>query len=180
MGLYSSRGYIISPSLVEERRRYNNDPVESEESDIDEEDLANMDHAPNWANGPEADKKQGLRFTSRPEVADTGEECKLVLVVRTDLGMTKGKCALLLVAPSCGMMEDKLTKMDHRQDCSSMRACNPRLLQSHLQSRLKFTSSCRTSPSLGESRPGQDRSPKQVARRDPRTAQTSASLGRHR
>ncbi|KAL2203628.1 peptidyl-tRNA hydrolase [Sarocladium strictum] len=97
VGLYSSRGYIISPSLAEERRRYRNDPVESEESDIDEEDLANMDHAPNWANGPEADKKQGLRYTSRPEVADTGEECKLVLVVRTDLGMTKGK-----IAAQCG------------------------------------------------------------------------------
>lgn len=93
LGLYSSRGYLISPSLAEERRRFRNDPVESEESDIDEEDLVNLDHAPNWANGPEADKRQGLRYTSRPEVADNGEECKLVLVVRTDLGMTKGKIA---------------------------------------------------------------------------------------
>jgi PTH2 family peptidyl-tRNA hydrolase len=90
LGLYSSRGYLISPELAEERRRFRNDPVESEESDIDEDDMPNMDHAPNWANGPEADRRQGLRAGSRPEVADTGEECKLVLVVRTDLGMTKG------------------------------------------------------------------------------------------
>jgi hypothetical protein len=109
VGLYSSRGYIISPSLAEERRRYRNDPVESEESDIDEEDLANMDHAPNWANGPEADKKQGLRYTSRPEVTDTGEECKLVLVVRTDLGMTKGKshCRILRPHSAYGKQADQ-------------------------------------------------------------------------
>lgn len=96
LGLYTTRGYIISPSLVEERRRFRNDPVESEESDIDEEDLPSMDHAPNWANGEEADKRQGLRQTAKKEVGDTGEECKLVLVVRTDLGMTKGTFAYMV------------------------------------------------------------------------------------
>ncbi|KAK0386932.1 hypothetical protein NLU13_5245 [Sarocladium strictum] len=95
LGLFSARGYLISPALAEERRRFRNDPVESEESDIDEDELpaGTMDHAPNWANGAEADRRQGLRVGSRPEARDTGEECKLVLVVRTDLGMTKGKIA---------------------------------------------------------------------------------------
>ncbi|KAI9155404.1 Peptidyl-tRNA hydrolase 2 [Paramyrothecium foliicola] len=85
IGIYAIRGYFISPSLVEERRRNLHDPVESEESDVDDD--AALDHAPNWANGPEADRKQGL-VMEKP-----GEECKLVLVVRTDLGMTKGKIA---------------------------------------------------------------------------------------
>lgn len=34
--------------------------------------------------------KKGAK-EERNEVEDSGEECKLVLVVRTDLGMTKGK-----------------------------------------------------------------------------------------
>lgn len=90
-GIYAIRGYFISPSLAEERHRNLNDPVESEESDIDDD--AVMDHAPNWANGREADRKQGL-VAEKPK--DTGEECKLVLVVRTDLGMTKGTSILSL------------------------------------------------------------------------------------
>ncbi|RFU80703.1 peptidyl-trna hydrolase 2 [Trichoderma arundinaceum] len=97
-GIFTTRGYLISPALAEERRRYRNDPVESEESDIDEDDTV-LDHAPNWANGLDADRKQGLKFgdsgvaEKRRLMMDTSEECKLVLVVRTDLGMTKGKIA---------------------------------------------------------------------------------------
>jgi PTH2 family peptidyl-tRNA hydrolase len=110
LGIYAIRGYIISPSLVAEREASWKDPVESEESDIDEDDTI-LDHAPNWSNGEAADRKQGLRVekkvkkvveeevapprpTETDEVAvdegKAGEECKLVLVVRTDLGMTKG------------------------------------------------------------------------------------------
>jgi PTH2 family peptidyl-tRNA hydrolase len=91
-GIWTIRGYLISPSLVEERRRTLHDPVESDESEIDEDDTV-LDHAPNWANGADADRKQGLRALEEkkePVVKDNGEECKLVLVVRTDLGMTKG------------------------------------------------------------------------------------------
>jgi PTH2 family peptidyl-tRNA hydrolase len=96
-GVYTIRGYIISPGLTEERRANFNDPVESEESDVDEDDTI-LDHAPNWENGEEADRRQGLRAraqaapaAARPEpIVDATEECKLVLVVRTDLGMTKG------------------------------------------------------------------------------------------
>jgi len=103
LGIYSIRGYLISPALVEERRRNLKDPVESDESDVDEGDSI-LDHAPNWANGEEADQRDGLRVPEgepkkstgaavAPAAADSSEECKLVLVVRTDLGMTKGKIA---------------------------------------------------------------------------------------
>ncbi|POS75947.1 peptidyl-tRNA hydrolase PTH2 [Diaporthe helianthi] len=111
LGIYSIQGYIISPDLAKQSRANYEDPVDSDETDIDE-DETNMDHAPNWANGEEADRRQGLRYTgndkskadskkseagSVPSVEDTGEECKLILVVRTDLGMTKGK-----IAAQCG------------------------------------------------------------------------------
>ncbi|KAK5989303.1 Peptidyl-tRNA hydrolase 2 [Cladobotryum mycophilum] len=96
-GIFTVRGYLIPPSLTEERRRNRTDPVESEESDIDEGDTI-LDHAPNWANGEDADRKQGLRIAQPVEkkklaTGSSKEECKLVLVVRTDLGMTKGKIA---------------------------------------------------------------------------------------
>lgn len=102
LGIFTTRGYLISPALAEERRRNLHDPVESEESDIDEEDTV-LDHAPNWFNGEAADRRQGLRArgpnappqantsVQRGVGLDTNEECKLVLVVRTDLGMTKGR-----------------------------------------------------------------------------------------
>lgn len=101
LGVYSIRGYLISPDLKNERERYWKDPVESEESDVDEDDTI-LDHAPNWANGEDADRRQGLRATAAAASKTTSaakpaeqakkikEECKLVLVVRTDLGMTKG------------------------------------------------------------------------------------------
>lgn len=89
LGIYSIRGYLISPALKAERDGNWKDPVESEESDIDEDDTI-LDHAPNWANGEEADRRQGLRAAPQPAPLKSGEECKLVLVVRTDLGMTKG------------------------------------------------------------------------------------------
>ncbi|KAH6620950.1 peptidyl-tRNA hydrolase PTH2-domain-containing protein [Chaetomium sp. MPI-SDFR-AT-0129] len=101
LGIYALRGSIVSPELAAERHGNLNDPVESEESDIDEEQTL-LDHAPNWSNGVDADRKQGLRQGAgavsssglKPGVKiDTNEECKLVLVVRTDLGMNKGKMA---------------------------------------------------------------------------------------
>ncbi|KAH7040215.1 peptidyl-tRNA hydrolase PTH2-domain-containing protein [Microdochium trichocladiopsis] len=125
LGIYSIRGYLISPSLRAERAANLKDPVESDESDIDEDDTI-LDHAPNWTNGLDADRRQGLRVTEEeksssstkdgsqkkkkkggkkgaaeenmPKAGDAkegnaNEECKLVLVVRTDLGMTKGKIA---------------------------------------------------------------------------------------
>ncbi|KAI1809498.1 PTH2-domain-containing protein [Poronia punctata] len=110
LGLYSVQGYLVPPSLKSARKANLNDPVESDESDVDEDDTI-LDHAPNWANGVEADKRQGLRAQEKElqqkkkeeeeeeqddepvAVGKPNEECKLVLVVRTDLGMTKGKIA---------------------------------------------------------------------------------------
>lgn len=122
----------MSPELADERRHNLYDPVESDESDVDEGDTV-LDHAPNWANGVEADARDGLRQrgvaagagekknkkkgkkgavgeeearSSAPLVdvgtggnANANEECKLVLVVRTDLGMTKGTVISLSPLP---------------------------------------------------------------------------------
>ncbi|KKY37244.1 putative peptidyl-trna hydrolase pth2 [Diaporthe ampelina] len=109
LGIYSIQGYIITPEFAKQSRANYEDPLDSDETDIDENET-HLDHAPNWANGREADKKQGLRYLGNdksktssakaepvPSVEDTGEECKLILVVRTDLGMTKGK-----IAAQCG------------------------------------------------------------------------------
>lgn len=110
LGVYSIQGYLVSPDLKAEREHYWKDPVESEESDIDEDDTI-LDHAPNWANGEDADRRQGLRATAAATSKTTSaakpteqannikEECKLVLVVRTDLGMTKGSFPLSPIQP---------------------------------------------------------------------------------
>jgi len=99
IGIASSLGFFpipFAPKAAAARGISNyDDEEESEEEDIDESIL---DHAPNWSNGLEADKRDGLRAsTSTPTqkkleaiVENTDEPCKLVLVVRTDLGMTKG------------------------------------------------------------------------------------------
>ncbi|KAI1764306.1 PTH2-domain-containing protein [Hypoxylon sp. FL1150] len=119
LGVYSFRGYLfVSPALESERRQNLSDMPESDESDVDEDDTI-LDHAPNWANGEDADRRDGLRVpeakktkkskaakknedekaetatSARPTIEEgpANEECKLVLVVRTDLGMTKGKIA---------------------------------------------------------------------------------------
>ncbi|KAH6851001.1 peptidyl-tRNA hydrolase PTH2-domain-containing protein [Chaetomium sp. MPI-CAGE-AT-0009] len=100
LGVYTIRGSLTSPELAAERAANLRDPEESEESDVDEDESL-LDHAPNWANGPDADRRQGLRAGAGGGVEaapggvryDGEEECKLVLVVRTDLGMTKGKIA---------------------------------------------------------------------------------------
>jgi len=105
LGIGSSLGIIPNPFFPKEptKRGISNydDEEESEEEEVDE---AILDHAPNWANGFEADKRDGLRATAAAKakevkkekaVVELGddEECKMVLVVRTDLGMTKGKIA---------------------------------------------------------------------------------------
>ncbi|TVY81272.1 Peptidyl-tRNA hydrolase [Lachnellula suecica] len=105
IGIASSLGFLPIPFATKPQRQRGisnyDDEEESEEEDIDESIL---DHAPNWANGPEADKRDGLKAAApaaaqpqKPSLEDNDEECKLVLVVRTDLGMTKGK-----IAAQCG------------------------------------------------------------------------------
>merc|ERR1712144_70018 len=116
-GIGSGLGLFPNPFVTKEARKRGisnyDDEEESEEEDID---ASVLDHAPNWSNGFEADKRDGLRATSAakvkqepgikkegmdsiPEVKkeDVKQECKMVLVVRTDLGMTKGK-----IAAQCG------------------------------------------------------------------------------
>lgn len=120
-GIGSGLGIFPNPFVAKEPRKRGianyDDEEESEEEDID---ASILDHAPNWANGFEADKRDGLRVTSAAktkevkkeggvkkepgikqepgsEWEDTGEECKMVLVVRTDLGMTKGKSIFSLL-----------------------------------------------------------------------------------
>merc|ERR1712098_335529 len=112
-GIGSGLGLFPNPFVTKEARKRGisnyDDEEESEEEDID---ASVLDHAPNWSNGFEADKRDGLRATSAAKVKqepgikkegmdsipeDVNEECKMVLVVRTDLGMTKGK-----IAAQCG------------------------------------------------------------------------------
>ena len=100
LGTASSLNLLPSPFAPSKapRTRSRNDTTgyddesESSEEELDAEFV--LDHAPNWANGPEADRRDGLKAskpeTKAQEVVDDNEECKLVLVVRTDLGMTKG------------------------------------------------------------------------------------------
>lgn len=93
---------------------------DSSESSAEEIDASLLDHAPNWVNSLAADRRDGLKYeepvqekkkplkkkikggdkkieaVSKQEPFDehANEECKLVLVVRTDLGMTKGTRSL--------------------------------------------------------------------------------------
>lgn len=146
IGIASSLGLIPNPFVTREARRRGSisnydDEEESAEEDIDESIL---DHAPNWANGLEADKRDGLRATAagrteakkKEEVAKTGtgwedsnsnEECKLVLVVRTDLGMTKGLS--LSPFPSSIHPSTYLYLFSCRQNRSAMWPRNTSMLQ---------------------------------------------------
>lgn len=130
IGIASSLGFFPIPFVTKEAKARGisnyDDEEESEEEDIDESIL---DHAPNWANGVEADKRDGLRVAAKPERKeevgmaaweDSTEECKLVLVVRTDLGMTKGVYFFPLLA---------ILLTIARQNRCSMLARNSRLLQ---------------------------------------------------
>ena len=122
LGIASSLGLIPNPFVSKPPRTRGihnyDDEEESAEEEVDELGDGILDHAPNWANGYDADKRDGLRARTQaardgekknrpaaskevPEWANSQEECKLVLVVRTDLGMTKGRDLppLLLLFP---------------------------------------------------------------------------------
>jgi PTH2 family peptidyl-tRNA hydrolase len=112
IGIASSLGFLPIPFRPKARVKRGTENYDDEEESAEEEVDAGVliDHAPNWANGYEADKRDGLRVrrteaAAQPEPArspasrssqDSNEECKLVLVVRTDLGMTKGPISLPL------------------------------------------------------------------------------------
>lgn len=147
IGIASSLGFLPIPFMpaTPKKRGIDNydDEEESEEEDIDEEIL---DHAPNWANGVEADKRDGLRVVekevkkekksskkqdSEPELEDDGEECKLVLVVRTDLGMTKGMFSLRSTLTSLTFLGKIAAQCGH-----ATLACYKRLLRKDPKSAL--------------------------------------------
>lgn len=146
-GIGSGLGIFPNPFVAKEPRKRGIDNYDDEEESEDEDiDASILDHAPNWSNGFEADKRDGLRATAagkakdvkkevvkkepsikqEPEtesmekipdaLEDTGEECKMVLVVRTDLGMTKGmtlNCALykpLLTIPQAKLQHNADTR----------------------------------------------------------------------
>ncbi|CAG8984136.1 hypothetical protein HYALB_00006239 [Hymenoscyphus albidus] len=121
IGIASSLGFFPIPfqNAPPKKRglEHYDDEEESEEEDIEE---SLLDHAPNWANGVEADRRDGLKVQREGDGKGSGkgngkvkvekedgeeegkgwtskEEYKMVLVVRTDLGMTKGK-----IAAQCG------------------------------------------------------------------------------
>lgn len=167
VGVWSITGYIISPSLREERRRFHGDPIESDESDIDEDDTT-LDHAPSWVNGVRADQKQGLRASALPSAAEPkvlgqpNEECKLVLVVRTDLGMTKGKQISIIASSRSRLIR-------HRQNRSAMLPRDPRMLQGLGPPSCQLARSIYSLP-VGKTWPGQNCRADQVRRGDARAA----------
>lgn len=199
LGVYSIRGYLISPELAEERRRNFGDPVESDEDDVDEDDTI-LDHAPNWVNGEDADRRDGLRAVNQGKNKNNGgaqkgkdnkpgegtlvdigentastpggipnlnpnEECKLVLVVRTDLGMTKGTLYPHLVVVHSSSLFSCLgietNSPNSRQDSSPVLPRHPGLLQDALSPRADLPRGP-APPTLGAHRPGQDRGSNQV------------------
>lgn len=112
IGIASSLGFLPIPfagaSQIASRRKagktsnYDNEE-ESSEEEIDGDETI-LDHAPTWTNGEGEDRRtkskavSAVKGNASTEKADgavpgwenSSEECKLVLVVRTDLGMTKG------------------------------------------------------------------------------------------
>ena len=124
IGIASSLGFLPIPFAPKEPKgrgiAYYDDEEESAEEDVDESIL---DHAPNWANGVEADKRDGLKASAHPKVKEEkeegktswsagteSEECKMVLVVRTDLGMTKGLFSLLVTIPLSNYWQARLQR----------------------------------------------------------------------
>lgn len=112
LGLGSSIGFLPNPFGAKSGKkgsRWVDSEVESSEEDIDD-DL--LDHAPRWdgespgqgslATKAQVKPKKSKKATHKPaqeekpvvdkakDSENANEECKLVLVVRTDLGMTKG------------------------------------------------------------------------------------------
>lgn len=102
LGIGSSLGLFPNPFLpppekrvAAQKRSKTSNYDDEEETSEEEVDGILLDHAPNWANGEAADVRDGLKVVrneqeEKPQWENSTEECKLVLVVRTDLGMTKG------------------------------------------------------------------------------------------
>jgi peptidyl-tRNA hydrolase, PTH2 family len=105
LGIGSSLGLFPNPFLkttganVASHRTKTSNYDDEEETSEEEVDGILLDHAPNWANGEAADVRDGLKVSAskkeeKPEWENSTEDCKMVLVVRTDLGMAKGQSPL--------------------------------------------------------------------------------------
>jgi len=110
LGIGSSLGLFPNPFVqrpetrAASKRTKTSNYDDEEESSEEEVDGILLDHAPNWANGEAADIRDGLKVMkkdAKPAWETTAEECKLVLVVRTDLGMTKGIWLALHLLKRC-------------------------------------------------------------------------------
>lgn len=77
----------------------------------------------------------------------SNEECKLVLVVRTDLGMTKGTTTRHSPHSRSQLTRTRL----FRQNSGAMLSCNPSMLQILPSQRPRI----RDTATLGEARPGE-------------------------
>ena len=83
IGIGSSLGFLPIPFTQSAtssgpRTKTSNYDNEEESSEEEVEDVL-LDHAPNWANGEAADRRDGLRISDKLKAK------------MTDLGMTKGK-----------------------------------------------------------------------------------------
>lgn len=222
LGVYAIRGYIVPPNLADQRRRNLTDPVESDESDVEEDTL--LDHAPNWTNSEDADRRQGLRASpanangkqeavGEANEAEQGvsdgtatpdaqlvdleeEECKLVLVVRTDLGMTKGVYTPTLSSSNRHDLPRVPTVVLHsrpffylanlsipsaREDCRAVRPRYARLLQDPPAGVATEPAGRRSTLALavGTLRPGQDRGAGKGTRGTQCAAEEGTRPGRH-
>jgi len=133
LGVGSSLGLFPNPFKSSEaraaaKRTKTSNYDDEEESSEEEVDGILLDHAPNWANGEAADVRDGLKVMkkeTKPEWENSTEECKLVLVVRTDLGMTKG----MLDPPFSYHTAQQLRAFPRRQNRSAMLSRDASLLQ---------------------------------------------------
>jgi hypothetical protein len=125
--------------------------ADSSDDQADDEDEADED---------EADEEDGLELK---DFKDSSEEVKLVLAVRTDLGMGKGR------SPSSSTCF-AIAKLDgHRQNRGSVLACHACMLQIPPQSRHVRTHA----QAMGTWGTAKDCSPSQVGRRAGNITSTS-------
>ena len=116
----------------------------------DESDISDAKEASDLEDEDEDDEQELNRFEG------SNEECKLVLVVRTDLGMTKGEpesrtCRHVFVQHHCRYKTDSDQKSllsDYRQDCGSVWTRDAGMLQDVIAPELPSTKA------VGKLRPG--------------------------
>jgi hypothetical protein len=167
LGIGSSLGLFPNPFLqtrearVASKRMKTSNYDDEEESSEEEVDGILLDHAPNWVNGEAADVRDGLKVVRKEEKLqqweNSMEECKLVLVVRTDLGMTKG---VSTHSPPCPIHGLPLTVSPHRQNRSPVLTRDASMLQDIPARRSKLANPA----ALGEGRASKSGAASEVRR----------------